>query len=242
MSRSSSSPAKRYTLADAAEEAAQIRKLRAAAQDPDLGAAFPSTVLDDADVDAVVEYTHTRRRVSPLFRAAELKHRSALVEYQRQRDTAKYDRLLLAVLETGHQLGVHPTIYGAPMGLHSRQAVYDRRTRMTRKRQAAGRTHTADEGRAREWLAEHAAELRALADVLIDHRDDLLLLVDDGPARAELARNIDAAGTLMSSRLPSAQFCGAVAYAVFALRPDAARPAAEPGVREQLAYGYRLLW
>ncbi|WP_430787115.1 hypothetical protein [Actinoplanes sp. G11-F43] len=244
MSRTPDEPVPRYALADAARAARMIRRLRAEAGDPDLDARFPADVVDDADVDAVVEYTHTHRRVSALVRAAELEHRALLVQYQHQRDSAAYERRLFAVLETGYQLGVRPASYGDPMGLHSRQAVYQRRTRLARQRAAAGVSdrELGDEGRAQDWLDEHTAELRALADVLIDHRDALLDLVDGEPARQELARNIDAAGTLMSSRRPSLEFCGAVAYAVHALRPGAARPAPDPAVQEQLAWGLRLLW
>ena len=242
MSRPPDQPAPRYTLADAAREAAAIRALRMEALDPDLDATFPAEVVDDADIDAVIEYTHTRRRVSPLVRAAELKHRSALLEYQRQRMTARHERRLLAMLETGHQLGVHPVVYGEPMGLRSRQAVYDRRIRLTRRRPSASLADVGDESRAQQWLDEHTAELRALADLLIDNRDMLLQLVDDGTPRTELARHIDEAGRLMNSRRPSLAFCGAVAYAVNCLRPAAARPAEDPIVREQLARGMRLLW
>lgn len=216
--------------------------MRAEAHDPDLDASFPAAVLDDLDVDAVVEYVEAHRRVGPLVRGAELEHRSLLVEYQRQRDTAKYERRLFGVLQTGYQLGVHPVTVGEPMGLRSRQAVYDRRTRLARKRATAGERNLGDEGRAREWMDAHGAELRALADTLIDFRDDLLLLVDDGPARQELARNIDAAGTLMSSRRPTQDFCTAVAFAVHLLRPSAARPVPDLVIREQLARGLRMLW
>jgi hypothetical protein len=242
VSRPPDKPAQRYSLADAAKAAAQIRQLRDEARDPDLDAGFPVAVIDDLDVDAVVDYTETHRNVSALVRAAELQYRSLLIEYQRQRETAKYEQRLLSVLQTGHRLGVHPVSYGEPMGLRSRQAVYDRRTRLARKRAAAGEQAVGDPGRAREWLNAHAAELRALADVLIDHRDELLELVDSGPAREELARSIDRAGTLMNSRRPSEEFCGEVAMAVHLLRPTAAQPAEDPAVRDELARGQRLLW
>jgi hypothetical protein len=238
MSRTADKPAPRYTLKDAAKAADDIRKLRVEARDPDLDARFPAEVLDDEDVDAVVEYTHRHRRVSSLVRGAELKHRSLLLEYQNQRDTDRHERRVLAMLETGRQLGVKPTLYGAPMGLRSKQAVYHRRVTLAARRPAL----VSDEGRAQEWLDEHVAELRGLADVLIDYRDDLLLLVDDGPARKELANNIDSAGALMSTRRPTLEFCGAVAHAVFGLRPAAARPASDPAVRDQLEQGLRLLW
>ncbi|OJF14546.1 hypothetical protein EDD30_7692 [Couchioplanes caeruleus] len=235
-------PVPRYSITDAAQAAACIRQLRLEAGDPDLDASFPATVLDDLDVDAVVEYTEAHRRVGPSVRAAELEHRAVLVEYQRQRETARYERRLFSVLQTGYQLGVHPVTYGAPMGLRSRQAVYDRRTRLTRKRAAAGERSLGDEGRAREWLDAHSAQLRALADTLVDCREELLELVDDGPAHDELVRNIDAAGTLLNSRRPTQDLCTAVALAVHLLRPAVARPASNPVVREQLAQGLRLLW
>ena len=62
MSRTADKPAPRYTLKDAADAAADIRKLRVEARDPDLDARFPVLVRDDEDVDAVVEYTHRHRR------------------------------------------------------------------------------------------------------------------------------------------------------------------------------------
>ncbi|GIF78113.1 hypothetical protein [Asanoa siamensis] len=231
-------PAPRYKLQDAAKAAAEIRKLRVEARDPDLDVSFPVEVRDDDDVDAVVEYAHRHRRVTPLVLGAELEFRSTLLEYQRQRDTDRHERRVLAMLEAGRQLGVRPAVYGAPMGLRSRQAVYHRRVTLA----ARTSVHISDEGRAQEWLDEHVVELRGLADLLIDHRDELLLLVDDGPAREKLANDIDNAGALMSTRRPTMDFCGAVAYAIFGLRPGAARPAADRAVREQLAQGLRLLW
>lgn len=238
MSRTSSKPAPRYTLAIAAQAAAALRSLRVEGQDPDLDAGFPAEVLDDDDVDAVIDYAHRHRRVPPLIRAAELEHRSLLLEYQAQRDADRRERRVLAVLETGHRLGVRPEFYGTPMGLHSRQAVYHRRKSLAARRPVI--VH--DEGRAQEWMNEHLLELRSLADALIDNRDALLLLVDDDHARAELAQNIDQAGALMNSRRPSADFCGAVALAVWWLRPAAARPASDPDLRAELAHGLKLLW
>lgn len=242
MSRTPTTPAPRYTLAEAARHAARIRDLRIEALDPDLNDVFPAEVIYDDDIDAVIDYLHNHHRVSPLIRAAELKHRSALLEYQRQRDTARRERLLLAMLEDGHQLGVPPRIYGEPMGLRSRQAVYDRRTRLARRRPATAGPSLGDQGRAQQWLDENAAALHTLADILIDHRDTLLLLVDEGVARSELAHNIDEAGRLMASRRPSLEFCGAVAYAVSGLRPAVARQADDPILREHIARGLHLLW
>jgi hypothetical protein len=149
----------------------------------------------------------------PLVRPAALEHRLALLEYQHQRDTAKHERLLLA-LEAGHQLGVPPPIYGVPMGLRGRRAVCHRRTSLARRRPAAGVADLGTEGRAQEWLDEHAAELRAPADILIDHRGVLMLLVEDGVVRSELTRNIDEAGEAHELAAPSMEFRGAVAYAV----------------------------
>jgi hypothetical protein len=238
MSRTPSKPVPRYTLKDAAQAAAEIRRIRAEGNDPDLDVRFPVQVFDDDDIDAVVEYTHRHRHVSPLVRGDELRHRSLLLEYQSQRDTDRRERRVLAMLETGHQLGVPPASYGAPMGLRSRQAVYHRRTSLAARRP----TVETNEGRAQEWLDGHTTELRALADVLIDHRDDLLPLVKEGQARDELAMNIDSAGALMSTRRPTTEFCGAVALAVWALRPAAARMPSDPAVRDQLDQGLRLLW
>jgi hypothetical protein len=205
-----------------------------------LDASFPNVVVDDLDVDAVVAYVEQHRDVSASVRAAELPYRAVLVEYQRQRDADSHERRLLALLKAGHQLGAHPVSYGTPMGLRSRQAVYERRTRLARKR-AEAVDRAADEGRARGWLDEHRQQLLQLGSLLVDARHDLLLLVD-GPARQELARCIDTAGALMTSRRPSQDFCTALAMAVHLLRPGTARTADDAALREHLELGRRLLW
>lgn len=239
MSRTPDNPPPRYRFADAAAAAAGIRRIRAAARDPDLDL-FPYPVADDQDLGAVVDFTDMHRRAGPGPRAAELAHRSLLVEYLRQRDTERHERRLLGVLVTGHQLGAHPGDYGAPMGLHSRQSVYDRRTRLAR-RHAARIDQRADEGRAREWLNAHRGQLRELAEALVDNRDALLELTT-GAARLELLRCIDTAGTLIGSPRVSQELSTALALAVHLLRPGTAARAEDPFLREHIARGLRLLW
>lgn len=241
MSRTPINPAPRYSLADAARAAERIRRTRVKASDPDLDAGFPAAVLDDQDVDLVVAYADRHRRVRGWARAEELPDRALLVEYQHQRDVARHERRMLAVLRTGYELGIHPVAYGAPMGLGSRQAVYGRRVELERKHKAAVEETPVDESRARAWLNEHAAQLRALADLLTDHRDDLPGLVDDPAARRELTKHIDAVGTRMDSRHPSQDMATSVALAVDILCRRA-RPADDPIVREHLAQGARMLW
>lgn len=239
MGRTPDQPAQRHTLADALDAAAEIRRLRTTAGDPDLDF-LPVHLVDDQDVDAVVRYTETHRNVGPSVRAAELEHRALLVEYQRQRDTERCERSLLSVLRTAHQLGVPAAGYGKPAGLPYRQAVYGRRVLLERKYPAGDQA--GDEGRARQWLDEHATTVRALAETLVDHRDTLAGLVAPGPARTELLRWVDQVGVAMGTRRMTQELCTAVAMAVSLLRVPPARPAADPAHREQLAAGARLLW
>lgn len=240
MSRKAKEPAPQYTLTAAIAAAVSIQRLRTEAGDPDLDLAFPASITDDVDIDAVVAYVERHRRVSARVRSAELADRAKLVEYQRQRDVKRHERSLFAVLHTGHALGVQPRSYGVPMGLNSRQAVYERRTGLLKRRRDIVELDLGDEGRAREWLEEHARAIRALGDMLVDCRDELLNLVD-GAARKELAVQIDAVGTLMARRV-SQEFCTAVAMSVNLLRPTVARESSDLAVREQIAYGLRLLW
>src|ERR1700754_2100808 len=102
MGRPPKIPAPRFQLTDALTAARRVRALRADAGDPDLDF-FPQPVTDDRDVDDGVEVLATPRRVDLDTQAAELHDRAVLVEYQRQRDTARHDRNLLAVLRAGHQ-------------------------------------------------------------------------------------------------------------------------------------------
>ncbi len=65
-----------------------------------------------------------------------------------------------------------------------------------------------------EWLAGQHAELLAVADVLVDHRDALLELTTDPDGLAEA---IDAAGAAMSRR-PSKALASGVTYALSVIR------------------------
>jgi hypothetical protein len=239
MGRPLDKPLPIYTLASAAEAVAAIRWLRREARDPDRDA-LPVEVTDDLDVAAALAYVEQHRRVSASVRAAELEHRAMLIQYLHQRAAADYDRRLLGLLRAGYQIGAHPVTYGSPVGLPSRQAVYGRRTLLTRKLGAAADRHV-DEGRAREWLDEHAAQIYQLADVLVDARDDVADLVT-GPARDEVLHCVDQVGMLMLSRRVSQDLCTAVALAVHLLRPGAAAPVDDPVLADRLDAGRRLLW
>lgn len=118
-----------------------------------------------------------------------------------------------------------------------RRGVEGRRLR----RAARAATPVADSGQSRAWLAEHNGQVLRLAALLVDHRDELADLVD-GPARAELLLNIDAAGELMDSPRASIELTGAIAMAVHLLRPSAARPVLDTEVAGVLARGRELLW
>jgi hypothetical protein len=239
VSRTPEKPPPRYSLSDASQAAGQIRHLRFEALDPDLDG-FPPEVVDDLDVAAVVTYTERHRRVGLAVRAAELPHRALLVEYQRQRDADRHERALLAVLTAGHQLGVHPESYGSPMGLNTRQAVFNRRSRLLRKRGTAVERSLGHEGRAREWMTEHARQLRALVDVLTDNREEVLGLVDGVAGRRELSRQLDIIGAHPSPR-PTQELCAALAIAMLTLKPGAARASADSEIEAQLEHGRRLL-
>lgn len=239
MSRGPDNPPPQYALTDAARAINQIRQLRHDAHDPDLDA-LPVAIVDDLDVQGAVAYVEQRRDVSPSTRAAELPHRALLVEYLRQRAHAEHERRLLSVLQTGFQLGARPAAYGAPMGIPSRQALYDRRTRLARKR-AEDDDRKVDEGRARRWLDDHAAQIHEIAEFLVDHRDDLADLAPSRPAREELVTCIDDAGRLMSSRRVSQDLCTAVALAVHLLR-SGADSRTDGDTREIIERGWRLLW
>jgi hypothetical protein len=225
-----------YTFKDASHAARSIIRLRVSAGDDGL----PAEVIDDDDVDLVISYVKRHNKVTKNVRMSELHHRSLLVEYRRQRDAEKYERAQLAILQAGHELGLRPASYGTPMGLRTRQVVFTRRTRLARK-WAAIAERSVDEARAQQWLDEHAAQLRALADTLVDNRDDLLELVVTQVARAELALNIDEAGAHPSPH-PTPDLSKALAMSVDLLRPGRARPAGDPHVREALEQGLRLLW
>lgn len=91
-----------------------------------------------------------------------------------------------------------------------------------------------------EWLATHRRALAGVGEMLVDHRDHLLGLLTDPGQQQQLAEAIDRAGELLSTR-PRLGFAGAVAYAVYLLRPDGpAAPSDDPVVREGLASGMRL--
>lgn len=89
------------------------------------------------------------------------------------------------------------------------------------------------------WLDAHRDDLLALGDLLVDHREHLLGLLPQ-EAQQQLAEAIDRAGELLASR-PRVGLAGAIAYAVYLLRPDG--PATASGdlvVREGIARGLRL--
>jgi hypothetical protein len=236
VSRTPNKPVTVYTFKSAAVAATEIIRIRFAAGDD----ALPSAVVDDDDIDQVIAYTQRHSKVGRGVRADELPHRALLVEYRRQRDVERYERAQLAVLQSGHELGLHPVSYGEPMGLRLRQVVFNRRTRLARK-WATVAERAVEEGRAQQWVDEHARQLRVLADVLVDNRDELLDLVNGDAARGELVRNIDEAGAHPSPR-PTPDLSFALASAVDLLRPGRARPASDLYVREVLEQGLLLLW
>ncbi len=239
MSRTPDNPAPRYRLADAAAAVEQIRRIRERATDPDLGG-LPQSISDRFDVTAAVSYVEQRRNVGAAARAAELPHRALLIEYLRQQDVEAHERRLLRLLQTGHQLHVRAAAYGEPMGIPSRQAIHSRRKALTSKYPAGD--HQVNEGQARQWLDDHSTQIRAIADCLLDHRDDLAGLIPAGPAQAELTACIDTAGAAMSSRRASQELCTAVALAVHLLPSEAVETAADPEVRDQIEAARRLLW
>lgn len=76
-----------------------------------------------------------------------------------------------------------------------------------------------------QWLATNHRALLAVAEALVDHREELLVAV----SRPELvAEAIDAAGMHLSGR-PSRALASAVAYAMGLLRPDALTRLADDG-------------
>lgn len=222
MARPPSVPAPTFTLDAACAAVARLRAGRERAGDRDL-AFYPPSAQDDDDVDAAVAYLMRPTRVPARTRAEEIPDRALLVEYQRQRDAALYQRRLSAVLNAGHTLAVPATAYGRLLGLPTRYAVYKRRTRLvapdSEPRPAQG------EAPVEAWLAENHRGLLDVAEVLVDRREELLQLVDDDSQRDELALAIDQGGAHISAR-PSRALAAAIAYAMYLLRP--AGPARQP--------------
>ena len=252
MARPPMVPTPKYTLDNAIAAAKRIRRLRAEPRvagrpepkDPDL-AFFPAAVVDDQDVDAVVAYLGAHRRVPAEVLAVELPDRARLVEYQHQRDVAAYKRRVLALLDAGHDLKAPPRTYGPALGLPSRAAVHNRRTRLTIELRRYGQApptarQAADDARMDRWLAEHRRELLAVGEALVDNREDLLRLLADPDQRAELAVTIDQVGEMMTAR-PSRVYASAVAHAMFQLRPGGpARKADDSLLTEAIERGTRL--
>lgn len=207
---------------DARAAAERIRRLRAAARDPDLEF-FPPHVSDEDDLAAVIVYLERHTHVAGAVRNAELQDRALLVQYQFQQATRRYELHLLGVLDTGHDTHARPTVYGVPVGLPGRTNCWNRRRELTVKyREGGQRRPTARDGeraaQVKAWLNSHRAELLALAELLVDHRDSLLELVPGSANRAGLAEAIDQAGELMAGR-PTPGFAAALGYAMFFLAP-----------------------
>lgn len=177
--------------------------------------------------------------------AAELPDRALLITYQHQRDTLKHKRRLLAVLRTGRALEVPARTYGPHLGLPTRAAVWNRRTRLEEEfddqrlaRPTSRQTAVAAraDGHVESWLEENRQALLEVGEVLVDHREHLLSLLSDPEQRRQLAEAIDAAGAGMAPR-PSRAYASAVAYAMFLLRPGAARESGRAEVREAIGRG-----
>jgi hypothetical protein len=243
MARPPKIPTPEYSLGDAIAAAMAIRVLRVEARDSNLDF-FPRTVQDDSDVDEAVDYVSSHRARQPEVRAAEIPYRAVLITYQHQRDSLRYERRTLALLETAHEEHVPPRTYGPRMGLPSRAAVLNRRTRLTTKFRRAGRApQTRRErdhaSRLDQWLTAHRRDLLDVGEMLVDHREYLLtLLPADGiDQRQQLAEAIDQAGEQLSPR-PGQAFAGAIAYAMFLLRDNGpATRAADPVIREGIELG-----
>ncbi len=233
-----------YTLDDAIACCERIHERRRNV-DSDLAVFFPRALFDDEDIDAVVAYIESHRRVPRDTLIAEHPDYAMLVEYQRQRDLLQYKRRLLRVLETGLSLGVPPSRYGSLIGLPSRSAVWNRRDRLVTELRGHGirdrtRTEKAADRRMSEWLELHGNAVRRVGEMLVDERDTLLDLVEDGPARTELANAIDKTGQSMSPR-PTVTYAAAVVFAMAFLEPGRRRgDPADPILEDLLAQGTRL--
>lgn len=237
MSRTPSIPAPPLDLPDATAALIRIRVRRSQAHDPDLDF-YPAAALDDDDVDAAVTYLATHSRVPSGLLADEVPDRALLVAYQHQRDTARYQQRLLAVLNAGHALAVPASAYGRVLGLPTRYAVYKRRTRLLAGRQDQPSPPTAE--RLQLWLATNHRHLLGVATALTDHRELLLTALDDEGQRDELAQAIDEAGARLSAR-PSRALASAIAYAMFLLRrASPGRLPDDDEIRAALRDGLRL--
>lgn len=234
-----------YSLEDALAAALAIKRLRTEAtpRDPDLDY-FPSTLHDDMDVDDVLDYLTKHRDIPADVQAAELPYRAKLVEYQHQRDTARYKRRTLALLDTARQVDAPPRTYGPLMGLPSRQAVFNRRSRLTVELRMNGagprtRRETEQEGRVERWLSANRADLINVGELLVDQRDELVESLADPEQRQQLVEAIDLAGEQLSAH-PRRGFAGAIAYAMFLLRPGGPAQVLDPVIRDGLERGTRL--
>lgn len=210
-----------HTEQDTLEAISRIRDRRRAARDPDLEL-FPDPIVDHDDLDAVLIYLGNHRRVDVAVRRAEIPDWALLVQYQQQVATSRHEHRLLGVLDAAHEVKARPSLFGPALGLHSRSAVWNRRTDLAIKYRAQGeRPATAREARRAEeltaWLTGHRPQLRAAADLLVDHRETWLRITADDPGRADLAVAIDVAGAGMTAH-PSAAQAAAISYAVFLLR------------------------
>jgi hypothetical protein len=244
MARPPKIPTPEYSLDDAITAAMAIRALRAEARDPDLDY-FPRTVGDDTDVDDVVDYVGSHRPRRAEVRAAEVPYRAVLITYQNQRDSLRHERRTLALLDTAHEEHVPPRTYGPRMGLPSRSAVHNRRTRLTTKFRRHGRApQTRRErdqaGQLDQWLRAHHRDLLSVGEMLVDHREYLLRLLTESEQRQQLAEAIDQAGENLSQQ-PRQALAGAISYATFLLRDNGpATRATDPVVREGLKLGTQL--
>lgn len=221
--------------------AARVRELRSEAGDPEL-AAFPFPLVDDDDVLAAVRYLARPPRVPDQVLAAELGDRARLVEYLHQQASARHDRHVLGILETGRKVGAPPRTYGPVLGYHHRQALHQRWRALTQLVRGVPAPAAPIDAGVQAWLDEHAGQLGRVAEALVDHRETWLQLagqIDRGPA-AELPRYvaeaIDHAGMSMGRR-PTRAHVGAVMYAVFLLR--AVQPG-DPVLDEALRLGLGL--
>jgi hypothetical protein len=222
-----------YGWDDVVAAVAGIRAVRAEAGDPRLSVWWPAHVVDGDDVDAVLSYVADPAvSVEPAVRQAELPHVAVLVEWARQQAQARYEARSLWVLDMGVAAGARPASYGGPLGFPTSQAIHNRRV-VLRER---GRPVPAPAaGAVGQWLVARRTELLVVADMLVDHRDQLVGLV--APSRqAGLVEAIDAVGEGMGA-VPTRGFAAAIGYAVFLLGATASP---DPVVRDGCTLGERL--
>lgn len=203
------------TIENALAAVGRIRAGRLQVNDPDLD--FYPAALDDEDVDSAVAYVARYARVPAEVLASEIPDRAVLIAYQRQRDHARHERDLAALLNAGHQLAVPASSYGSTLGMPTRFAVYKRRTRMAALKVPASPLPV--NGDLQEWLRGSHHRLVDVASTLVEWHDQLCASVADDEQRAELAAAIKQAEGCML-KPPTKLFASAIAYAVFLLRPD----------------------